>query len=258
MESKPLQIAVSYSHDDVACVIPDVERLAAKGINIWLDRSITGGAMWREEIAQHFGDAEVVLAFVSARWVASEYCRQEISFALDQGKPILCVYLEDTQLTPGLQMSLNHRQTIQRYLHSHDLDGYYALVRSALIGLNDAHNQSLTQQTNLATQMTTRMFPSSLQLVYDGSEYAVSDQSERRFTLGRSSGCNLVLKSDFVSRVHGYFYFENRKYYYRDSSSNGTQLLSNGQDLHLQQAASELAKFGQLVIGGAVISYHTH
>lgn len=223
-----------------------------------MDRNITGGVVWREEIAQHFGEADLVMAFISSSWLDSEYCRQEISFALDHGKPILCIYIDDTELTPGLQMSLNHRQTIARHQHSHNLDSYYNLASSALSAFHTKPAKHRPQQQPaIATQMTTRMLPRALHLIYNSNQYDVTTSPNARFTLGRSSECNLVLKSDFVSRVHGYIYFSERKYHYQDTSSNGTQLLSNAKDLHLQQASSELASVGQIIMGGAIINYHT-
>lgn len=255
MQPSTLQVAVSYSHHDAACVITDIERLAKPSIGFWMDRNITGGVVWREEIAQNFGAADLVMAFISKSWLESEYCRQEISYALDHGKPILCIYIDDTLLTPGLQMSLNHRQTIARYQYSHNLNSYYQLADNALSAFN--HKPDTSQRPAIATQMTTRMLPRALHLIYNSNQYDVTTAPNTRFTLGRSSECNLVLKSDFVSRVHGYVYFSEGKYHYQDTSSNGTQLLSNANDLHLQQDSSELATVGQIIMGGAIINYHT-
>ena len=39
----------------------------------------------------------------------------EISFALDEGKPLLAVYLEDTELPPGLRLRISRKQAILKY-----------------------------------------------------------------------------------------------------------------------------------------------
>lgn len=248
------KIAVSYSHHDVACVVTDVEALANSKISFWMDRSLTGGVMWREEIAQHFAESDAVMAFLSPSWIGSDYCRQEISFALDQGKPVLCVYLEETKLTPGLQMSLNHRQTIYRFQHAQNLAEFYTRVNDALNAIGDEQAASASRYPE--TQLTTRLSPQTLQLVYDNKQYSVENQANNRFTIGRSSECDLVVRSDFVSRVHGYLYFQKGKYYYQDTSSNGTELLSSNQEIHLQQDPHQLQNTGQLIIGGSIINFH--
>jgi hypothetical protein len=52
---------------------------------------------------------------VSRASIESRHCVQEISFAVDEGRPILVVYLEPVELPVSLRMALKHRQAIFKF-----------------------------------------------------------------------------------------------------------------------------------------------
>lgn len=113
-------IFVSYSHRDSHTVMPLIRGMQRQGIRVWYDEEIEHGSLWQETIAQRLMDCGCMLVFISAASVNSAHCRNEISFGVDQHKPMLVVYLEDCGLTPGLQLALGPVQAMRRGAFSND------------------------------------------------------------------------------------------------------------------------------------------
>ena len=105
-------IFVSYAHKDQAEVLPILEAMKARGFRIWYDSGIEAGTEWPEFIAEHLLGCDCFLAFLSPRSAASENCRNEINLAVSRKKKILIVYLEDTTLSPGLELQIGTKQSI--------------------------------------------------------------------------------------------------------------------------------------------------
>ncbi len=105
---------ISYSHQDNDQVIPVIHGLQKLGYRVWYDTGITVGGRWPDIIAEHVMKSSCVIAFLSQNAMASDYCQEEIFFALEEHRPIIPVYLEEVVLPPGLRMRLNIRQAIYR------------------------------------------------------------------------------------------------------------------------------------------------
>jgi len=105
-------IFVSYAHKDAQKVLPIVEVLNERGFRVWYDAGIEAGTEWPEYIEEHLQKASVVLVFMSPNAVESKNCRNEINFALELGKDVLIVYLEDTTLLKGMRLQLNSTQSL--------------------------------------------------------------------------------------------------------------------------------------------------
>jgi TolB-like protein len=107
-------IFVSYSHEDADEVYPEISGLGDAGFNIWYDEGISPGASWRDELAHAIEQCSLFLFFVTNKSVESQYCLQEVSYAQDNSRRILVVYLEDIELSGGLALSLLDRQAIKK------------------------------------------------------------------------------------------------------------------------------------------------
>jgi internalin A len=87
-ESKTLKVFVSYSHEDERMRAKLGQHLAPMVdhglIRIWHDREINAGADWEEEINREIAEADIILLLVSASFLYSRYCREELQRALDQ------------------------------------------------------------------------------------------------------------------------------------------------------------------------------
>lgn len=106
---------VCYSHADADLVYPELVWLKERGCNIWYDEGIAPGKEWTEELGQAIEEADRFLFFVTPNSVESQYCRDELSFALNHKKQIFSVYLEQTDLSKGLELSIGSKQAILKY-----------------------------------------------------------------------------------------------------------------------------------------------
>ena len=106
-EGKKDYIFISYSHRNEDVVMRIVNRLQNDGYRIWYDEGINPGNEWPEIVASHLKDCAVFIAFISEDYLDSFNCTREINYAVSRRKPFLAVYLQDVQMTPGMEMQLS-------------------------------------------------------------------------------------------------------------------------------------------------------
>jgi adenylate cyclase len=128
-------VFICYSHMDSRSVFPEIEWLSEQGVKVWYDRGISAGANWRSAIGDSLLAAAHVLYFVSENSLASTHCNNEVNLAIDEGVPVIPIFLESVELTSDLKVGLNRIQ----WLSYTDAD-----YRSALL---DAVNSSRTVQS---------------------------------------------------------------------------------------------------------------
>ena len=107
-------VFVSHSHGDKAVVYAEIRWLQAQGIHVWYDTGISVGSEWSEALARAIKGATHFIYFVTPRSVASENCRRELNFALEEQGSILAVHLEPTDVPDGMRLNLNNRQALFR------------------------------------------------------------------------------------------------------------------------------------------------
>jgi len=107
-------VFVCYAHEDSDVVYPEIARLHEQGINLWYDEGISAGQNWRAAIGESLLGANRVLFYISRQSLESDHCDREINLALDKGKEIVPVYLEDVELTPDLMVGLTRVQALHR------------------------------------------------------------------------------------------------------------------------------------------------
>lgn len=105
-------IFVSYSHQDRRTVQTAIDRLESRGYSIWFDKDIQPGTLWDDVIKERLQKAKVVLMFISAAFIHSEYCRLELKLALDQKIPVIPVYLDGARFRDDLQERLDRIQNL--------------------------------------------------------------------------------------------------------------------------------------------------
>ena len=111
-EGEDPYLFISYSHQDAHLVYPEINQLRNAGYNIWYDEGVAASNEWPEEIANAVLGCSVFLSFISPRATDSVNCRNEINLALNEKKPFLAIYLEDTELPPGLRLRMGDLQAI--------------------------------------------------------------------------------------------------------------------------------------------------
>ena len=107
-------VFVCYAHEDAAAVYPELTRLKDFGVRIWYDEGIPAGANWRQQIGQALEGAVQVLFYISEASITSDHCIREISYALDESKPVIPVRLQDVALPADLKIGLSPVQMIMR------------------------------------------------------------------------------------------------------------------------------------------------
>jgi hypothetical protein len=113
-------VFVSYAHADQTEIEDVIAHIRSDGMKVWSDFEITPGAEWRAQVARAVQSCSAFVLCVSRASLESRHCVQEISFAVDEGRPILVVYLEQVELPVSLRMALNQRQAIFKFKETHE------------------------------------------------------------------------------------------------------------------------------------------
>ncbi len=108
-------IFISYARLDKDKVYAEIKRFNEAGFHVWYDEGITPGNEWSDAIAEALAKCAVFVVLLTPTSAPREAVLNEISFALDEGKPFLAIYLEDTVLPPGLRLRISRKQAILKY-----------------------------------------------------------------------------------------------------------------------------------------------
>jgi len=135
-------IFVSYAHEDDEIVYPEIQWLKDQGFNIWYDEGISPGTEWRAELSDSIKESSLFLYFITPKSVASNHCLGEVNLATDYQKQILAVYMEETELPSGMDLTLSTIQAILR----HEISNH--AYRTKLITGVSAHLQRGIAQAN--------------------------------------------------------------------------------------------------------------
>ena len=114
-EGQDAYIFISYAHADAEVVRPILADLQGRGYRLWFDEGLVAGSEWPEYIAEHLAGAGLVMCFVSNAYMASDNCRREMHYALTKRIPTLNIFLEETRLTPGMEMQIGNRFALMKY-----------------------------------------------------------------------------------------------------------------------------------------------
>lgn len=114
-------IFLSYAHADAPAVMEIGTRLQAAGCRVWYDGGIEIGSEWPEYIAAHLAGAAVMLAFLSDAYIRSDNCRKEMHFAQTRKIRTVNIFLEETALTPGMEMQIGSLFALMKYTMREDV-----------------------------------------------------------------------------------------------------------------------------------------
>lgn len=126
-------IFVSYAHKNDAAVLEIIGTLQLRGFRVWYDEGIEAGSEWPESIASHLERAQLVLAFLSPAYLRSDNCRKEMHYALTKKKPVINVYLEQTELSPGMEMQIGNLFALMKYTYPSEEYFYDKLFSAELL-----------------------------------------------------------------------------------------------------------------------------
>ncbi len=125
-------IFFSYCHRDEEAVIPIIEHLAEEGYRVWYDDGIHPGDDWLEVIADHLNRAECCLSMLTPAASQSHNCRNETNLAMELGKPVVSVLLEDFSLSLAVRLQLGASQFVRRSDYAGDEEFYAKLLTASV------------------------------------------------------------------------------------------------------------------------------
>ena len=108
-------IFVSYAHVDSPRVFPEIAHFNEAGFHVWYDEGIAPGNEWSEAIAEALSNCAVFVVMITQKSAVRPNVLNEIDYALNENKPFLAIFLEETQLSPGLKLRISRMQAILKY-----------------------------------------------------------------------------------------------------------------------------------------------
>lgn len=108
-------IFFSYCHKDSARVYPLIENLTEQGYRIWFDDGISIGDEWPETIAEKLEKCTLFLAAITPDYCCSHNCKNEMTYQVEDKKPMLPLLLEDFPLIGGIKLQLSGTQYLRLY-----------------------------------------------------------------------------------------------------------------------------------------------
>lgn len=108
-------IFISYRRTDRAMADALVEKLRAKGVSVWIDTHIEGGADWRETIVDALSNSDMLVILFTDECNDSRQLKKELAIADDMQKPVVPILLEDTRPRGAYLYELADRNWIQAW-----------------------------------------------------------------------------------------------------------------------------------------------
>jgi hypothetical protein len=106
-----MTVFLSYAHHDAptaTSLARDLEELEG---SVWLDKSLTGGQRWWDEILRQIRECRLFVLAVSRQSLSSGACLAESSYAVSIGRPFLAVRIAKVDLV-GAPESIRDTQLI--------------------------------------------------------------------------------------------------------------------------------------------------
>ena len=90
---------ISYSRKDKEFALKFARELKSAGYLVWLDQlDIPTGARWDDAVERALRECEIFLIILTTASISSENVKDEIGYAIDHGKRILPVLLEECEI----------------------------------------------------------------------------------------------------------------------------------------------------------------
>lgn len=201
-EGKEPYIFVSYCHRDAELVEVILNRLYDLGFRIWYDEGIEWGSDWPTVVARHLINSQVVLAFYSGEFMASEPCRQEVHTAVGKKKKLKPIYLEkDVELEPGLLLRTSLCNAL-RYWEFRDKEKFYKklMMESAVKACLDPERADMVQDQPQFGQLSPLWSADKKRKIADAAqrERKAAEESEQAVSYCHCVECGGRVNEDTV------------------------------------------------------------
>lgn len=124
-----MTVFLSYAHQDapkIDVLNRDLDDLVG---SVWLDKSLSGGQLWWDEILRQIRECRLFVLAVSRHSLRSEACLAESSYATALDRPFLAVRVDDADLVAA-PAAIRHRQLIE--FQAEDVTSIKALARALM------------------------------------------------------------------------------------------------------------------------------
>lgn len=105
----------SYCHKDSSRVYPLIEELTELGYRIWFDEGIGIGDEWPEVIARKLEECNTFLVAMTPDYCCSHNCKNEMTYQVEDQKPMLPLMMEDFPLSGGIKLQLAGTQYLRLF-----------------------------------------------------------------------------------------------------------------------------------------------
>ena len=101
------QIFISYSRKDSEVVDRLNQKLAAAGLDVWLDREdMQGGDLWRRQIVEAIANCSAFVIILSPNSVQSNNARKELDIAEEKSRRIIPVMISKISIPAEMEYQL--------------------------------------------------------------------------------------------------------------------------------------------------------
>lgn len=150
-------IFISYTERDKDKVYPEIKKIKKMGIDVWYDEGILPVQRYYKTIENKIDNCTLFLAFITPNAIKSDFvCQNEITYASEQKKPILFIYLEPTDLPSGLKIIVAGLQQLHKYKFK-EQEYLDRIIKSFNIAKeisihSDGNNDRLTNRNSIPTR----------------------------------------------------------------------------------------------------------
>lgn len=204
------KVFISYSHKDRAAVDKIDSFLDEQdGFDVWFDRGLTPGEVFRKKIAEVIRDSGYFIIMLSEASVQSDWVIDEVEYAKKLHKKILPIWLENIEIPDELDMILQRYHSLFWYLRSSDSQFEKSLLSMFDTRTDDTEGQALVGFGNhFSEQVNQKM---KLLLSKERQEkFADCYQPENACVLGAAY---LFGGPCAVNRQKAYHYFKTAEYF---------------------------------------------
>ena len=99
----PVDVFVSYSHEDKRRVRDLVRRLQRAGLNVWFDERLRPSETWPRRLREEIRQRRVFLFLITSHTLSSHWCRWELYQAARANRLVIPVRFDEIEMPPELQ-----------------------------------------------------------------------------------------------------------------------------------------------------------
>lgn len=154
----PIKIFISYSHQDAeACARIDDAFAKHGGFDVWYDKGLVPGEVYRRKIAGVIREADCFIILISHSSITSEWVIDEVEYAKKLRKKIIPIWIENVEIPDDLDMILQRYHSLFWHLRSNDAQFEHSLMTlfddteaephgQALVGFGNQFSESVNKR----------------------------------------------------------------------------------------------------------------